>query len=204
MFRALNRAEVVLVVLTTVAFFFARAGIVETALLAALWVILLVQLFGLRPRLDTRAQRIIGGATQPRSRAHLVYIALEAAKVLALSGFGTASARRPAVKYDLVDRQDVVSLVTAFYREVYADTLLRPIFADIAQLDLAAHLPVMTDFWKTALFRTGTYRRNALRVHVALDRRVALTEQHFARWLTVWTCTVDDLFAGEEAELAKT
>src|SRR5687767_12439838 len=68
-FRALNRAEVVLVVLTTVAFFFARAGIVETSLLAALWVILLVQLFGLRPRLDARAQRIIDGATQPRSRA---------------------------------------------------------------------------------------------------------------------------------------
>lgn len=106
--------------------------------------------------------------------------------------------------HDLAGREDVTSLVVAFYREIYADPLLRPIFVDVARLDLAAHLPIMVDFWETVLFRTGAYRRNALRVHVALDQQVSLTAQHFARWLALWTRTVDELFAGEKAELAKT
>ncbi|MGH3782975.1 MAG: hypothetical protein ACRDRO_20720, partial [Pseudonocardiaceae bacterium] len=42
-----------------------------------------------------------------------------------------------------------------------ADDSLGPIFVDIAQLDLAAHLPVMCDFWETVLLRAGLYHRNA-------------------------------------------
>jgi hemoglobin len=106
-------------------------------------------------------------------------------------------------EHDLSDRDDVSALVTEFYRRAFADPLIGPIFTDIAHMDLAAHLPVMCDFWETVLFRAGLYRRNALQVHVQLHRLASLEAEHFARWLTLWTGTVDNLFSGEKAELAK-
>jgi len=42
---------------------------------------------------------------------------------------------------DIADREDIAGLVTAFYRRALADDILGPIFVDIAQMDLPAHLP---------------------------------------------------------------
>lgn len=108
------------------------------------------------------------------------------------------------VRPDLADRADVERLVRAFYRSAFADELLGPIFVDVARMDLEAHLPVMCDFWETVLFRAGLYRRNALAVHTHLHALFPLRSEHFARWLALWTATVDELFAGQKAELAKT
>jgi len=105
---------------------------------------------------------------------------------------------------DLTSRDDVEVLVRGFYTRAFADPLLGPIFRDVAHMDLDAHMPVMCDFWQTVLFRAGLYRRNALQVHADLHASFPLSSEHFARWLALWTATVDDLFAGEKAELAKT
>ena len=105
---------------------------------------------------------------------------------------------------DLTDRTDVEELVTAFYRTAFADPLIGPIFTEVARMDLDHHLPIMCDFWETVLFRAGLYSRNALQVHYVLNARHPLTEEHFDRWLSLWTEAVDDRFVGEKAELAKT
>lgn len=104
---------------------------------------------------------------------------------------------------DLRGRDDVSLLVTEFYRRAFADPVLGHIFVDIARMDLDHHLPIITDFWQTVLFRAGLYRRNALAMHLALNRRIPLTAEHFDRWLELWRGTVDENFAGEKAELAK-
>lgn len=104
---------------------------------------------------------------------------------------------------DLANRDDVERLVVEFYETAFRDPMIGPIFTDVAHMDLAAHLPIMCDFWETVLFRTGAYRRNALQVHVALHTRHPLTEAHFARWLELWDATVDAEFAGPAAERAK-
>ncbi len=104
---------------------------------------------------------------------------------------------------DIASRDHVSALVVAFYGRAFKDELLRPIFVDVAHLDLAAHLPIMCDFWETVLFKTGAYKRNALQAHTALHARSPLNARHFGRWLDIWTATVDAMFAGEKAELAK-
>ncbi|MEU4768410.1 group III truncated hemoglobin [Actinosynnema sp. NPDC023794] len=104
---------------------------------------------------------------------------------------------------DLTGRDDALAVVTEFYRRAFDDGLLGPVFRDVARLDLAEHLPVIADFWDTVLFRAGTYRRNLLRVHLDLHERFPLTTAHFTRWLALWAATVDDLFTGEKADLAK-
>src|SRR5665647_1089897 len=105
---------------------------------------------------------------------------------------------------DLRNRDDVLTLVTTFYRRAFDDELLGPIFVDVARMDLAHHLPIICDFWETVLFQAGLYRRNALQIHLSLNARAPLGAPHFERWLRLWTTTVDDAFAGEKAELAKT
>lgn len=107
------------------------------------------------------------------------------------------------VPHDLRNRDDVEELVVAFYETAFRDPLIGPIFTDVAHMDLAAHLPIMCDFWETVLFRSGAYRRNALQVHVSLHARHPLTDAHFARWLELWDATVDERFAGPSAERAK-
>ena len=79
-----------------------------------------------------------------------------------------------------------------FYRRVFTDELLGPVFVDVARVDLAVHLPVMCDFWQTVLLHAGLYRRNALRPHVDLTARIELSPAHFTRWLSLWTATVDE------------
>lgn len=104
---------------------------------------------------------------------------------------------------DLVDRSDVGRLVQEFYRRAFADPLIGPIFTEVAKMDLTRHVPVICDFWSTVLFRSGLYRRNAFQAHLDLNALFPLQQEHFDRWLTLWVAVVDDLFAGEKADLAK-
>jgi hemoglobin len=105
---------------------------------------------------------------------------------------------------DLQDRADIAELVGEFYRRAFEDPLIGPIFTDIARMDLGHHLPIMCDFWETVLFNAGLYRRNALQIHLVLGARFPLQQDHFDRWLTLWVSNVDEHFAGEKAERAKT
>ena len=104
---------------------------------------------------------------------------------------------------DLRNRTDVEVLVRTFYERAFDDPLLGPVFIDVAELDLDAHLPVMCDFWETMLFRAGLYRRNAFEVHARLHTKAPLSAAHFRRWLALWVSTTDDLFTGPRAQTAK-
>jgi hemoglobin len=104
---------------------------------------------------------------------------------------------------DIADRSDVEELVAGFYRTVFADGLIGPVFTEVARTDLRRHLPIMCDFWETVLLRAGVYRRNALAVHVGLDARHPLTAEHFDRWLRLWSAALDERFRGPVAEHAR-
>ena len=61
----------------------------------------------------------------------------------------------------------------------------------------------MFDFWENTIFFTGGYSGNPMKPHQELNRIFPLQEKHFSRWLELFKCTVDELFVGEKAELAK-
>ncbi|MEU5598029.1 hypothetical protein [Streptomyces sp. NPDC020298] len=87
-FRALNLVEAVLAaaVVTAVAVGGPPAPVaVLTGLAAGLSA---VQIAGVRPVLNRRSDRILAGEEAGRSRAHLVYVALEVAKVVVLPALG--------------------------------------------------------------------------------------------------------------------
>jgi hemoglobin len=115
----------------------------------------------------------------------------------------SAPADAPAGTTEISGRAQLLPLLEDFYTRAFADPLLGPVFVEIAGMDLDAHLPVIADFWETVLFRTGRYRRNALRPHQRLHVRAGLTTAHFERWLALWVTTIDDRHHGPKAELAK-
>jgi hemoglobin len=103
---------------------------------------------------------------------------------------------------DIAGREDIEVVLRDFYGQAFADALLGPVFVDIAQMNLDEHLPAMCDFWQTALFHAGLYRRNALAPHQLLHRKAQLTQRHFGRWLTLWRATVRERHHGPKADLA--
>jgi hemoglobin len=104
---------------------------------------------------------------------------------------------------DIEARDDVERLVRAFYSRALVDPLIGWIFTDIAKLDLEVHVPRITSFWETILLGAQSYGGGAFRPHAVLHARVGLREAHFQRWLVLWRTTVDELFSGPRAELAK-
>jgi hemoglobin len=104
---------------------------------------------------------------------------------------------------DLESRADCERLVRTFYGRALTDPLIGWIFVDVAKLDLEVHVPRITAFWETVLLGARSYGGGAFAPHAALHARAGLRSGHFMRWLELWRGSVDDLFAGERAELAK-
>jgi len=107
---------------------------------------------------------------------------------------------------DVESRADIDRLMEVFYETAIGDPVIGYIFTDVAKLDLEHHLPIIGDFWESALFGTPAYQkhgRNPMLVHKELHAKSKLTREHFERWLEIFTATVDDLFTGENADHLK-
>lgn len=104
---------------------------------------------------------------------------------------------------DIETRADCERLVREFYERAFEDPLIGWLFTDVAKLDLEAHLPRIASFWETVLLGGRSYGGGAFRPHAALHTRAPLRAAHFQRWLMLWEQSVDELFAGPRAELAK-
>jgi hemoglobin len=107
------------------------------------------------------------------------------------------------MKRDIVSRNDIELLVNAFYGKVKTDPLIGYIFNDVTKVNWEKHLPVMYDFWDNAIFYTGGYSGNPLKTHQQLHALCHLNKQHFDRWTELFTSTVDELYEGDKAGLAK-
>ena len=104
---------------------------------------------------------------------------------------------------DILDRQDIETLVNAFYKRVLDDTRINYFFTEVAKLDFESHLPKMYNFWESTILHTGSYVGNTLLVHKNLHQKSPLLSEHFEIWLMLFTQTIDDHFVGINAELAK-
>ncbi|KGI67544.1 hypothetical protein MJO55_08830 [Mycolicibacterium rufum] len=83
-FRALNACEAVLAVVVIAGLLVGRAGAGVAVAAGVAVVTLAVQVLLVRPALTRRSDQVLAGADGPRSHAHLVYVGLEVAKVVAL------------------------------------------------------------------------------------------------------------------------
>ncbi len=108
------------------------------------------------------------------------------------------------MKADINSRIDIEKMVLQFYEAVKADKTIGFIFTEVVHMNWEKHIPVIVDFWETILLDNPVYTKNAMEVHYDLNKKLPLQKEHFSSWVHLFTTTVDDLFEGKIAELAKT
>ncbi len=97
---------------------------------------------------------------------------------------------------DILSRTDIERLVDLFYRRVESNTVLQGHFLDV---DWQKHKPIMYSFWASMMLGEQTYRGNPFEKHLKLS----LTREHFSEWLKLFDETVDQNFAGYQADQIK-
>ncbi len=96
----------------------------------------------------------------------------------------------------ITTREDIDKLVKTFYSRAAADPLLAPYFENV---NWEHHFPRMIDFWAFILLDESGFQGNVFDAHKNLD----IDKTHFKQWLFHFHETINSLFEGEKAELAK-
>ena len=107
------------------------------------------------------------------------------------------------MRRDIESRDDLFILLTRFYEGLLKDESISYIFTDIAKVDMQEHIPVIVDFWDMVLFEAPTYKKNAIKPHLILNQKSKFEKHHFDTWLSHFNNTVDELFEGDVAFMAK-
>ena len=107
-----------------------------------------------------------------------------------------------SVKPDLDNRERVDAFVDAFYARLLADSVLAPIFFDVAAIDLPAHLPLIKNYWCKLLLGESVYRRHTMNIHRAVHARRALQSTDFDAWLQHFCAAVEQSYSGSKADRA--
>ncbi len=105
---------------------------------------------------------------------------------------------------DITSREDVFLLVTTFYAKVRKDELLGSVFNTIIK-DWEQHFEHLTDFWESNLFFGKKYKGDPIQKHIDVDRFFdgKINELHFGAWMNLWYESIDELFVGDTAQIAK-
>jgi hemoglobin len=61
----------------------------------------------------------------------------------------------------------------------------------------------MYNFWENAILFSGSYAGNPIKLHKQLHPIQPLNKTHFNRWNNLFVKTVNELFKGSKADLAK-
>jgi len=104
------------------------------------------------------------------------------------------------MKKDIINREDIEQLVDVFYQKVRVDPQIGFFFTKIEKVDWNKHLPVMYNFWENVLFHTASYDGNPMERHQTVHSKCPMKKEHFEHWVTLFTDTVDELFAGKQAD----
>jgi hemoglobin len=108
---------------------------------------------------------------------------------------------RPASR-DVATRNDVGVLVHRFYRQAIPDRLLGPVFERFG-VDWPSHLAKLVTYWEHVLLGRPGIATNTVGVHGGVQNIAPFGPAQIDRWVALWEQTIDELYVGPVAELAK-
>ena len=97
---------------------------------------------------------------------------------------------------DISSRIDIEVLMRHFYQKLLQIEGMATVFESI---HFEEHLPKIIHFWAFVLLDEPGYKTNVFDKHLNLPIR----SKQFDEWLQTFTSSVDELFHGEKADLAK-
>jgi hemoglobin len=97
---------------------------------------------------------------------------------------------------DIESKKDIKLLVDTFYSKLLQIDEMKAVFEGI---NFPQHVPHIVHFWSFVLLDEEGYKTNVFEKHLKLP----IKPHQFDIWLGIFTTTVDELFSGEKAEMAK-
>lgn len=89
-----------------------------------------------------------------------------------------------------IDDSALQRLIPLFYQRVRADAQLGPLFNETVQ-DWPEHIDRLVAFWSSVMLASGRYKGDPMFAH--LRHKARITPELFARWLTLWAQTTDEV-----------
>lgn len=110
------------------------------------------------------------------------------------------------MKKDIETREDILLIMTEFYKKLLADENINFFFNKITDVDkhLEHHLDILCTFWEQALFLKGGYSNNMFQIHKDVHDKSPFKKEHYDIWLDYLYDSIDDHFEGKSAEQMKT
>ena len=105
---------------------------------------------------------------------------------------------------DIKSEKDVKLLIHGFYDRVRQHPEISHFFNETIQ-DWDTHLDKLSKFWMANLFGQSGFTGNPMKAHIEVDQTFdnQIEQAHFGHWLQLWFSTIDSLFSGDKANLAK-
>jgi len=97
---------------------------------------------------------------------------------------------------DISTKKDIELLIRNFYNNLL---LIEEMKAPFEGLDFEKHIPHIVHFWSFVLLDEEGYKTNVFDKHINLP----IKPHMFDVWLNVWIETLNSMYQGEKAELAK-
>lgn len=97
---------------------------------------------------------------------------------------------------DICNKEDIELLIRTFYNSLLQIDEMKPPFEG---LDFEKHIPHIVSFWAFVLLDEEGYKTNVFDKHIDLP----IKPHMFDVWLKTFTDSVDGLYHGEKADLAK-
>lgn len=96
------------------------------------------------------------------------------------------------MKRDLENKADIEKFLTEFYSVALKNEVLKDKFI---HLNMAHHIPLITNFWSSIIFFDQSYDGNPFIKH----KEMQLNAEHFAVWLQLFHQTLDAMYEGTNA-----
>ncbi|MBR10145.1 MAG: hypothetical protein CMP48_20950 [Rickettsiales bacterium] len=108
------------------------------------------------------------------------------------------------MKAQIRSKFEIEILIDTFYEKVLEHEELSRFFSS-AVLNWDFHKKIFVSYWSKQILFTDTYEGSPLHRHIDVDQKFerGFTKHHFDEWARRWVETIDILFEGEKADLAK-
>ncbi|MBV1921743.1 MAG: group III truncated hemoglobin [Pseudomonadales bacterium] len=103
---------------------------------------------------------------------------------------------------DLDTPQNIDFFVASFYEKLLKDDIMAPIFLRDANIDVSAHLPIISLYWQKMLWGDRQYDTNMMKKHRAVNVKKRFKTIHYQRWIGYFEQTAKESFAGRYTEKA--
>ena len=108
------------------------------------------------------------------------------------------------MKNDISSELDIYLLIDSFYEKVLKSPNLSFFFKH-AIGNWPVHKQMFVKYWSKQILFTDTYDGSPLPAHIHVDNMYdrRFKKEHFEEWGQLWKETVNELFEGSKAKLAK-